>query len=60
MIKKKKWFHSYLEVWVEAEQEGLSCTVAVFTDFEWIGRKSPENLKIQRHRVSKGFHSEYC
>lgn len=27
---------SYLEVRTEAKQEGFSCAVAVFTDFEWI------------------------
>lgn len=47
-------FHSYLEVWVEAEQEGFSCAVAVLTDSEWIRRKSSKHLKNTRHQVIKG------
>lgn len=46
--------HSYLEVWVEAEQEGFSCTVAVFTDSEWIRGKSSKHLKSTKHQFIKG------
>lgn len=47
-------YKTYLKVWVEAEQEGFSCAIAVFTDSEWVRRKSSKHLKSTRHQVMKG------
>lgn len=49
-------FLSHLELWVEAEQEGLSSAVAGFTDFERIRRKSPKHLTEPGQQFSKALH----